>query len=186
VRVGATVADSASHDRTTRWAGARGTPTATPGAMIQTQFTHILVPYDFGEVAEHALDVAIGLAAAIDAKVTIFHAAWMPATATVSFEGLTWPTDEFERQARQGVARVLARVKERHGEVAACVVTGDPREVIVETVGRLHADLIVMGTHGRRGLSRALLGSVAERIVRTSPVPVLTVSLAGRANEGRS
>jgi nucleotide-binding universal stress UspA family protein len=109
----------------------------------------------------------------------------MPPAASVSFDVLTWPTDEFERQAREATTRVLARAKERYGDVAACVVTGDPRDVIVETVARLHADLIVMGTHGRHGLSRALLGSVAERIVRTSPVPVLTVPRA-RTAESRS
>jgi len=53
--------------------------------------------------------------------------------------------------------------------------TGDARDVILATAEEVKADLIVMGTHGRRGISRALLGSVAETVVRTSPVPVLTV-----------
>ena len=56
------------------------------------------------------------------------------------------------------------------------VTFGDPAQAILDTAKERGADLIVMGTHGRRGLSHVLLGSVAERIVRLSPVPVLTVS----------
>ena len=53
--------------------------------------------------------------------------------------------------------------------------TGDPRDMILQTAKEIHADLIVIGTHGRRGISRFLLGSVAEAIVRSAPCPVLTV-----------
>jgi nucleotide-binding universal stress UspA family protein len=53
--------------------------------------------------------------------------------------------------------------------------TGDARDMIDEAAKELGADLIVMGTHGRRGFSRALLGSVAETVVRTAPCPVLTI-----------
>jgi nucleotide-binding universal stress UspA family protein len=64
------------------------------------------------------------------------------------------------------------------GEVGQVMVrTGDARDVINQTAKELGADLIVMGTHGRRGLSRALLGSVAENVVRTAPCAVLTVRL---------
>ena len=56
--------------------------------------------------------------------------------------------------------------------------TGDARDVIIRACEEINADLIVMGTHGRRGVSRALLGSVAESIVRTAPCPVLTIRKA--------
>jgi nucleotide-binding universal stress UspA family protein len=65
------------------------------------------------------------------------------------------------------------RTRGRVGEVV--LRTGDARDVICQTASEVEADLIVMGTHGRRGLSRALLGSVAEYVVRTSKIPVLTV-----------
>jgi nucleotide-binding universal stress UspA family protein len=142
-------------------------------------FQHILVPFDFGEVADHALDVAVRLAAPLEAKITVFHASWLPASAPVSFgEGFEWPTDEFEKHARETLARVVAKAKARYARIDGLVVKGEPREEILANAARLGVDLIVMGTHGRRGMARALLGSVAERIVRTSPVPVLTVSLA--------
>ena len=67
------------------------------------------------------------------------------------------------------------------GEVR--VRTGDARDVINQTAKELGVDLIVMGTHGRRGISRALLGSVAETVVRTAPCAVLTVRL--HEGEGR-
>jgi len=143
-------------------------------------FKHILVPIDFGEVADHALEVAISFAAAMDAKITLFHATWVPANAPVSFgEGFEWPIDAFERQARETLERAASKARQRYRRIDALVVTGEPREEILAQASRLGADLIVMGTHGRRGIARALLGSVAERIVRTSPIPVLTVSLAG-------
>jgi nucleotide-binding universal stress UspA family protein len=53
--------------------------------------------------------------------------------------------------------------------------TGDPRTLIVDTAAQLHSDLIIMGTHGRRGVSRLLIGSVAEQVARTAPCPVLLV-----------
>ena len=65
----------------------------------------------------------------------------------------------------------------RHDGVAieAVLKSGDPRDVVVETAKELGCDLIVIGTHGRRGIARALLGSVAESVLRTAPVPVLAI-----------
>ena len=63
------------------------------------------------------------------------------------------------------------------------VISGDPAERVLETARGLAADLIVMGTHGRKGLSRLVLGSVAERVVRESPVPVLTVRATAAARK---
>jgi nucleotide-binding universal stress UspA family protein len=70
----------------------------------------------------------------------------------------------------------LTGIKKRGLDVESVFVVGEPRRTILSTTVERGVDLIVMGTHGRRGLSHALLGSVAEAIVRLSPVPVLTVS----------
>jgi nucleotide-binding universal stress UspA family protein len=146
--------------------------------MANVRFKHILVPVDFGEVSARALDLAIALATPFEAKITLFHATWIGPTEAIAFsEGLYWPTEEYERQAKAAFDRLLAKTKVRYANVEAVVVLGEPREKIVECAERMGIDLIVMGTHGRRGLSRAFLGSVAERVVRSSPAPVLTVSL---------
>jgi nucleotide-binding universal stress UspA family protein len=63
-------------------------------------------------------------------------------------------------------------------ELRGLLKCGDPREVIEHSIAETHADLIVLGTHGRRGLSRVLLGSVAEYVVRTASRPVLTIRTA--------
>jgi nucleotide-binding universal stress UspA family protein len=64
--------------------------------------------------------------------------------------------------------------------------TGDARDVINQTAKEVGADLIVMGTHGRRGVTRALLGSVAETVVRSAPCPVLTVRVHHDEHHGRN
>ncbi len=63
------------------------------------------------------------------------------------------------------------------------VTSGDPAEQVLETARDLDADLIVMGTHGRKGLSHLVLGSVAERVVRESPIPVLTAHSTARVRK---
>ncbi len=140
-------------------------------------FQHILVATDFGEVSAHALDRALDLARDLDARVTIVHVAPMPPYYYAAYaEGLAWPTDELEGAARRALDETLASAKRRWEKVESLLLLGVPRTQIVEAVTSQKADLVVMGTHGRRGVVRALLGSVAENVVRTSPVPVLTIS----------
>jgi nucleotide-binding universal stress UspA family protein len=79
---------------------------------------------------------------------------------------------------REGQAELDQAVEERRNQASFGEVvlrTGDTRDTIRHVADEVHADLIVMGTHGRRGVSRALLGSIAEMVVRTAPCPVLTV-----------
>jgi nucleotide-binding universal stress UspA family protein len=143
-------------------------------------FQHIMVPIDFGEVSEHALDRALTLAKDLGASVTIVHVMQMPPYYYSAYaEGLAWPTDELEGAAKTSLDAALESAKKRCSgvRVDAVLLAGVPNVQIVEAATDRKADLIVMGTHGRRGLVRAFLGSVAERVVRTSPVPVLTVSI---------
>jgi nucleotide-binding universal stress UspA family protein len=84
----------------------------------------------------------------------------------------------FDAIRREREAALLKLVEARCGKVKVgelLVMDGDPRDAILEAAKRIGADLIIMGSHGRRGLSRALLGSVAESIVRRAPCPVLTL-----------
>jgi nucleotide-binding universal stress UspA family protein len=147
-----------------------------------TSFTHILVPTDFGEAADRALDFAIDIASKFDAKLTVFHVSGVPAFAYAFYaEGLSWPTNEMTKGATTELDTFLHGVKERYPKAEGVVVSGEPWLAILEAAKKQGADLIVMGTHGRRGISRVLLGSVAEKVVRLSPVPVLTIS--GKADQ---
>jgi nucleotide-binding universal stress UspA family protein len=142
-----------------------------------TTFQHILVPVDFGDASNEALEMALGLAPKLDAKITILHATWLPPYYYSTYaEGLAWPTEELEGQAKKALDEVVEKTRARYAKVEGKLVAGEPRDLILQAARELRTDMIVMGTHGRRGIKRALLGSVAERIVRTSPVPVLTVS----------
>lgn len=139
-------------------------------------FKHILVPTDFGEVATHAADVACELAVKFGAKVTLFHVWTIPIP--VYAEGIAVPIDLVQSAAREALDAELARVRAKVTDARGFLVSGAPASSIVEAIGEHGCDLVVIGTHGRRGLPRVLLGSVAEKVVRASPVPVLSVHLA--------
>lgn len=139
-------------------------------------FKQILVPLDFGEPSTRALDVAIMLASKFEAKVTLLHVSWLPPTAHVDFtEGLPWPTDAFAQQAEKELNAIASRAHALYPGIEQRVVKGEPWEEILLCAREQGAELIVMGTHGRRGVSRVLLGSVAEKVVRLSPIPVMTI-----------
>jgi nucleotide-binding universal stress UspA family protein len=137
----------------------------------------ILVPTDFSAAAEAALDQALGLASTLGAKVYVLHAYQLP---IVGFpDGVLVPTAEIASRvvnwAQGELAACVARRKESGIEILPILRQADPREAALAVAEEISADLIVMGTHGRRGLARALIGSVAESLVSTSPVPVMTV-----------
>ena len=79
------------------------------------------------------------------------------------------------RWVERQIARLVGRAKKSGVRAATAMVTGDPSAQIVRIARSTRADLIVIGTHGRRGVSKFLLGSVAERVIATAPCPVLTV-----------
>jgi nucleotide-binding universal stress UspA family protein len=139
--------------------------------------TTFLVPTDFSAQAEHALEYACTLASRLDATIHLLSVIGVPALggpqlgAAMAASMVDTMIDDNQR----GLDRLADQCRER-GKVGEVLLrTGDARGVICETAVELDADLIVMGTHGRHGLSRALLGSVAEYVVRTSNIPVLTV-----------
>lgn len=134
---------------------------------------HILVPTDFSEPSERAVATAVELARTFEARLTLLHVWSIPNTGYA--EALTWPIDEMEKAARKALDELQARTRKAHAGTDSVLMVGVEWEQIIEVVKARNADLIVMGTHGRRGLSRLLLGSVAEKVVRISPVPVLTI-----------
>jgi nucleotide-binding universal stress UspA family protein len=147
-------------------------------------FQHILVPTDFGEAAGRALAIGVEMAHKFGSKLTLVHAYDVAVMAYA--EGLNWPLESFESEARRTLEQALAEVKARYPKAEAVLVRGPAWEQILEVANARGVDLIVMGTHGRRGVSRALMGSQAERVVRFSPVPVLTVSEHGERRAARA
>ena len=141
-----------------------------------TAFKNILVGTDFGEASNRAVDLAIDLAKTFDAKLAVVHAWELPSWA---YTGMEFSTVDFfgpiEAAAQRDLNEKIASVRDKVPGAVAILRSGVPWKEILATAEHTHADLIVLGTHGRRGLTHALLGSVAERVVRLSPQPVLTV-----------
>ena len=137
---------------------------------------NILVPIDFSESSEKAATAACALAGKTGATVHLLHAYQIPVESvglalTVSQQYVTQFVSDSKAQLQELVAKLCP-----NATVGPFLVeSGDPREVIIAEATKLHVELIVMGTHGRRGLSRALIGSVAESVVRTAHCSVLIV-----------
>jgi nucleotide-binding universal stress UspA family protein len=131
----------------------------------------ILVPTDFSEAADQALDYAIELAEKVGAKVTLLHVWQLSAYASPSSE----LAKGIEHDLSRDLEAVAAKKVARGVTIERALRCGVPYVEICEAATDLGADLIAMGTTGKTGLEHFLLGSVAERIVRTSKVPVLTV-----------
>jgi nucleotide-binding universal stress UspA family protein len=135
------------------------------------QIRRILVPTDFSDAADQALRYAVDLAGKLGAEVHLAHAWQLSAYAS--------PSSDLAKGMERDLARDLEAVAQRYGAHGVVIQRhlrmGVPYVEIVEAAKDLGADMIVIGTTGKTGLEHFLLGSVAERIVRTSSVPVLTV-----------
>lgn len=147
-----------------------------------TEFKRILVPTDFDEGAEGALDIAVDLAKKHGASITLLHAYEVP---LYMYSGVpAVPADYWtpiRNAAAQRLEAAVAELVKRSPGAKGMLSQGPPWEQILEGAKETKADLIVMATHGRRGLTHAVLGSVAEKVVRMSPIPVLTVRLGKRS-----
>lgn len=138
---------------------------------------HIVVAIDFGEPAQAALSLATELAQKLGASLTLLHVYGVP---TVYYpDNVSWPLEQLGEAAQASLDAAVAKTRERLPHAEGKVEVGDPRERILAFATESGADLLVIGTHGRRGLAHLVLGSVAERLVRMSPVPVLTVPATG-------
>lgn len=141
-------------------------------------YDRILVPTDGSSGVERAIHHAIELARAHDATLhTVFvvnSATFASLPMETSWEGLN---DMLWREGEEAIARVESLATTAEIPVTSTILEGTPSRQIVAYAVESNCDLIVMGTRGRGGIDRLLLGSVAERVVRSSPVPVLTVSV---------
>jgi len=146
--------------------------------MTDTLFRRMVVPTDFSAPAEEAWALAQRLARAVGAEIVLTHV-FVPAPVygvppeaagtemQVFIEAQDWVEKELERWATAARATGLT--------VRTALRTGTAHQEIVDLAAAERAELVVIGTHGRTGLTRALLGSVAERVLRLAPCPVLSV-----------
>jgi nucleotide-binding universal stress UspA family protein len=152
-------------------------------------FRVIVVPTDFSTCSEAALTLALDMAAANGARLVLVHVidvgASLALDAAMSSAALGFATAVgVDQQLRENAATALEAAKARVLSAGLPVETraceGTPEEEIIAIASEVSADLIVMGTQGRSGLEHLLVGSVAEKVVRGAPMPVLTVRRAAR------
>jgi nucleotide-binding universal stress UspA family protein len=144
------------------------------------QLDRILMPTDFSDCANAALTHAVALARQFNAELHLLHVAVLhqddPNRPGQAFPGF----EELDRRMQEAAATRLKRLVEEHAARGLTVFEAQGRDLaaapaILDYATEEEIDLIVLGTHGRRGLRRFLLGSVAEEVVRSAPCPVLTV-----------
>ncbi|GAB6877761.1 universal stress protein [Halorubrum gandharaense] len=137
-------------------------------------YDEILVPTDGSPASDAAIEHAIDLAAKYDARVHALYVVDGAAYSTLE-AGSEIVIEALESEGEEATERVAEAAEEAGVENVTTVTTGTAYRSISEYVDENDIDMVVMGTHGRKGLDRYLLGSVTERVVRTSEVPVLTV-----------
>jgi nucleotide-binding universal stress UspA family protein len=152
-------------------------------------YKRILVPVDGSPTSNSGLDEALRLARAAGSKIRLLHIV----DDTLAFNspdgaGVNYVLEALRGSARQALKDAGDRVRRAKLEAETGLVenfTGRVADAIVEQARRWRADVIVMGTHGRRGFDRLLIGSNAELVVRQSQIPVLLVPAAARAKARR-
>jgi nucleotide-binding universal stress UspA family protein len=159
-------------------------------------FRRILVPIDGSSTSNRGLDEAIGLASDQKAKICLLHVI-DELVVTGGADGMMYmpPSyiDDYIRALRAGGKKLLARAEakvRKHGiEVETVLLETVGRRVadqIIKQAKKWRAEVIVLGTHGRRGMSRVVMGSDAELVVREAPVPVLLVRSPLRPRKRRA
>ena len=134
----------------------------------------ILVPTDGSAAVVEAVERAVDLAERYDATVHALYVVDSSAYGTLDMS-TSVVVDALEDEGETAVSYVAEEAEAAGVPVETAVVTGTPHRMIMDYIDDNDVDMVVMGTHGRRGFDRFLLGSVTEKVVRTAPVPVMTV-----------
>jgi len=143
---------------------------------------HVLAPVDLSDQSRLVADHAAELAATYEARLTLMHVVEQAAYLTVyGVDPLAPDLPNVEARAREALEEVADRVRDRVDDVHTVITTGYAARDIVDYVEEGDVDLVVMATHGRTGLKRFVIGSVAEKVVRTAPCPVFTLRSFGRS-----
>lgn len=148
----------------------------------------LLVPTDFSPHSDRALEYAANLAGLVGAKeIHVLHVLEVPPTPVPMAGAIGADTGQIERTMRDSAVKALnerrARIESVDLRVETLLMSGSPAASIAEVAKSEGSDLIVMGSHGRRGLAHVLFGSVAERTMTRAPCPVLVVTAAEETRE---
>ncbi len=142
-------------------------------------FSHVLCPTDLSEAALPPLTYAAALARWYEARLTVLHVLPPPAPLPASMAGFNVAFDVMPPPPRDVLREALQAAAARAGaetpHLALEIVDGDPATAIVDQAVAQRADIVVLGTHGRSGFERFMIGSIAEKVLRKAPCPVLTV-----------
>jgi len=143
-------------------------------------FKTILFATDFSESSDYAFEYAFALAKKFDARLLLMHVINEP----VDLRGFYVPHISFEKleeEIEEGAKKMMEKFCRTHirdfDNFETLIVPGIPYDEVIKKAAENSADLIVLGTHGRTGLDHVLFGSTAEKIVRKSPVPVMTIRI---------
>lgn len=141
---------------------------------------HILVPTDFSDCARHALDAALSLATQYGSTISVLHVIEPARYAAMHGHEIALSADVYahlgetlKKSAADQMQAFVANVIQAN--VTSTIEDGIPYDSIVSRAGASECDLVVIGTHGRTGIKRFVMGSVAERVIRHAPCPVLTI-----------
>lgn len=141
-------------------------------------FDQVLIPTDGSDAVGPAVDTAIDLAETHKATLHVLYIVDQPTTVSGTGEGVPGLgnlLDALDKEGREATSDIAARANERGIDATPAVRQGNPHDDILSYAEENDIDVIVIGTHGRTGVKRALLGSVTEAVVRHSEIPVLTV-----------
>jgi nucleotide-binding universal stress UspA family protein len=149
------------------------------GGLDMKEFNRILFPVDLSESADKIVPYVHTVAKKFDSQIHILFAARVFDHFTSIY--VPHPSiNKFEKELIEGAEKRLYEFKDEHfrefSNSKTAVVAGDPSEEIINYIQEHKIDLVIMGTHGRKGMDKIIFGSVAERVVKTSPVPVLVVN----------
>ncbi len=135
----------------------------------------VVVPVDFSSTTDKVVDYAMSVADKLGAEVLFFHAindfqGYDMMLVHPSFIGMT---KDLEKESKERINALVEEYKEREYGVGGDVAIGDAAEEIIKYAQEQNADMIIIGTHGVKGLEKILMGSTAERVVKNAPCPVL-------------
>jgi nucleotide-binding universal stress UspA family protein len=133
----------------------------------------ILVPVDFQDASADALAFARDLAARLGLGVVLMHTYSIPVVVYPGFDPIVAPG--LPEEIAQAARSALQKLADEQGGLGVILRAGDPATEILKAIEETKPALVVMGTHGRKGLAHLLLGSVAEKVIRSSAVPVVTI-----------
>lgn len=135
-------------------------------------FQHILVALDFSALGEQALNTAMELAQTLQARLTLVHIVELPVTTDIDIAAYL---AKMEASSRREMGTYQKRVADAGLAAEVIIARGIPYKDIVDIAKDKHVDLIIMGSHGRTGFQHLMLGSVAERVLRLAPCPVMVI-----------